>query len=258
MKRKVLLFSVDGLRPDAVLKINNPFVNNLLKNSYYSLKARTVFPSVTLPCHTSLMHSVDPARHGVTTNIYTPQVRPINGLFEQLKFKGKKTAMFYNWEELRDIRRPDSITISGYYSYHYLGGPKSTKYITDATIKTLSEEDIDFCFTYLVWSDGAGHDYGWMSEEYLRVVNESFNSIEKIMNTLGDEYIVIIVADHGGHDRGHGSMMDEDMTIPVIIYGKDLPKGEIPFDVSIKDIAPTIVNILSCDRALEWEGKSLL
>ena len=97
-----------------------------------------------------------------------------------------------------------------------------------------------------------------MSEEYLRVVNESFNSIEKIMNTLGDEYIVIIVADHGGHDRGHGSMMDEDMTIPVIIYGKDLPKGEIPFDVSIKDIAPTIVNILSCDRALEWEGKSLL
>ena len=40
-------------------------------------------PSVTLPCHMSLFHSVDPDRHGITTNGYVPQVRPIKGMFDQ-------------------------------------------------------------------------------------------------------------------------------------------------------------------------------
>ena len=46
--------------------------------------AQTVMPSVTLPCHMSLFHSVAPDRHGILTNTYTPQVRPINGICEQL------------------------------------------------------------------------------------------------------------------------------------------------------------------------------
>lgn len=50
-----------------------------MREGSYSLRARTVMPSVTLPCHMSLFHSVDPGRHGILTNTYVPQARPRGG-----------------------------------------------------------------------------------------------------------------------------------------------------------------------------------
>ena len=85
MKDKVILISIDGMRPDGMLKCGNPFVEKLKRISSYTFNARTVNPSVTLPCHMSLFHSVTPERHGIITNTFVPQVRPINGIFEKVK-----------------------------------------------------------------------------------------------------------------------------------------------------------------------------
>ena len=65
MSEKVILILVDGMRPDGMMQCGNPFAQKLVENSTYSLNARTVMPSVTLPCHMSLFHSVDPERHGI-------------------------------------------------------------------------------------------------------------------------------------------------------------------------------------------------
>jgi len=112
-RMKTLLILVDGMRPDAIE--NMPAVQELMKKSTYTLDARTVMPSVTLPCHVSLFHSVDPERHGTTTNVYAPQVRPIKGLCEVLSDHGKKNAFFYDWEQLRDLTRPGSLTFSYFF-----------------------------------------------------------------------------------------------------------------------------------------------
>ena len=109
MSEKVILILVDGMRPDGMMGCGNPFAEKLIKESTYSLKAQTVMPSVTLPCHMSLFHSVDPTRHGIVTNTYVPQVRPIEGLFDRLDKFDKKCAFFYTWEELRDLSRPDHL-----------------------------------------------------------------------------------------------------------------------------------------------------
>ena len=91
---KVFLALIDGMRPDALETINHPFYRKLLEISTYSMQMRTVMPSVTLPCHMSLFHSVATDRHGILTNTYVPQVRPINGLCEVLKSAGKRSAFF--------------------------------------------------------------------------------------------------------------------------------------------------------------------
>ena len=105
---RTLLILVDGMRPDALTDI--PVAQSIIKRSLSTMNARTVVPSVTLPCHISLFHSVDPIRHGTTTNTYAPQVRPIKGLCEVLKDARKRSAIFYSWEQLRDISRPGSLT----------------------------------------------------------------------------------------------------------------------------------------------------
>lgn len=254
---KVVLILVDGMRPDSLGSIEN--AQKIINNSTYTMGAETVFPSVTLPCHMSLFHSVTPQRHGTTTNVYMPQVRPINGLCEKLKMADKKSAIFYNWEDLRDISRPNSLTHAAFYAGRRLGYLETGKMLTDELIGYLKNFDTDFTFFYMGYTDWAGHKYGWMSEEYLSAMQSSWDNIEKVMTALGnEEYTFIILADHGGHDRTHGSEMPEDMLIPVILNGKAFPKGEVIENVSILDIAPTITNLLGVAPDEEWEGKSLV
>jgi predicted AlkP superfamily pyrophosphatase or phosphodiesterase len=93
---KVVLFLVDGMRPDGLQQARTPVMDKLMGSGSFTLNAQTVMPSVTLPCHMSLFHSVLPERHGVTTNIYTPQVRPVPGLFEVIQQAGLKAAMFHS------------------------------------------------------------------------------------------------------------------------------------------------------------------
>ena len=253
---KVQLILVDGMRPDSLAACGNPYIEELLGKSYYTMKARTVMPSVTLPCHMSLFHSVDPTRHGITTNLFMPQVRPINGICEQLKAK-KNCGIYYNWEQLKDLSLPGSLANAGFFAGRVYGYEQANQFVTEASLRGMGELGMDFTFTYLGWVDEAGHAEGWMGDEYLRSVSESFKCIKRLIDAAPEGTVTIIVADHGGHDRTHGTEMPEDMTIPVIIHGLD-KTGEIEGEVSIKDIAPTIVKLLDCENAPEWEGKSLV
>lgn len=253
---KVILIVVDGMRPDSLEKIEN--AQKIVKNSTYTMNAQTVFPSVTLPCHMSLFHSVAPERHGTTTNIYMPQVRPINGLCEVLKLYNKKSAMFYNWEDIRDVSRPNSLSHVAFYAGKKLGYLETGEMLTEELIKYVKAFDTDFTFLLLGYTDWAGHKFGWMSDEYLSAMQSSWDNIEKIMTELGDEYTYIITADHGGHDRTHGSDTPEDMTIPVILNGKAFEKNKVIEKVSILDIAPTVATLLGTVPDEEWEGTALV
>ena len=253
---KTVLIVVDGMRPDSLTNIET--AQRIIKNSTYTMKAQTVFPSVTLPCHISLFHSVTPERHGTTTNVYMPQVRPIRGLCEVLKHADKKCAVFYNWEDIRDISRPNSLAHSCFYAGKSIGYLEAGEELTDAIIKYAPKYGFDFAFLYFGYTDWAGHKYGWMSDEYFSAMQSSWNNIERVMAELGDEYTFIITADHGGHDRTHGSEMPEDMTIPVILCGENFEKGKEIENVSILDIAPTVAELLGASPDEDWEGNSLV
>ncbi|MBR3929510.1 MAG: alkaline phosphatase family protein [Clostridia bacterium] len=257
MKNKIVLVLVDGMRPDGVEKCGHPYAKTLQSLSSWSMTAQTVMPSVTLPCHMSLFHSVNPDRHGVTTNTYVPQVRPIEGLFDRLDKFEKKCAFFNTWEELRDLSRPDHL-----HTYVCLNQHKQsdtdTK-ITRLAIDYIQKEDPDFTFIYLGETDEVGgHSVGWMSDTYLGCINNAFECIQKLHESLPENYTLIVTADHGGHDRSHGTDLPEDMTIPLFLSGPSFEKNKALENVSIKDVAPTIAKLLGVSPAKEWEGKALL
>lgn len=254
--KKTVLILVDGMRPDSFAACGNPFVNPLLEHSVHTLNAQTVMPSVTLPCHMSLFHSVAPDRHGITTNTYVPQVRPVRGICEVLRAAGKNCAMFYNWEELKDLSRPDSLCYANYVSGHVYTYPEANRRLTENAISFLKSDAPDFAFLYLGWTDAAGHGKGWMSPEYLESVNSSFDNIAAVCNAVGDDYIVAVTADHGGHNRSHGTDMPEDMTIPLAFYNPAFASRQLP-EASILDIAPTLAAVLGVNADPDWEGKVL-
>lgn len=254
--RKVQLILIDGMRPDALISCGSPDASWLLAHTLYTLSGQTVVPPVTLPCHMSLFHSVDPARHGVTTNVYTPQVRPIDGLFECLG-RTCRCGMYYNWEELRDVSRPGSLAESVCFSQYAHGYAQSNAMVTEAAIRGMRDHGMDMTFTYLGWADEAGHEHGWMSEPYLLAVRESLRSVRRLIDQAPPRCVTLVLADHGGHERTHGLVIPEDMTIPVMIHGAG-EVGQITQTVSIKDIAPTIAALMGCPVPKEWEGRNLI
>lgn len=253
---KVLMILVDGMRPDSITDIE--LAQKVIAASASTMSATTVMPSVTLPCHMSLFHSVDPSRHGTTTNTYAPQVRPVTGLCEVLARNNKTCAFFYDWEELRDLTRPGSLSHAFFTSGAHPDFAQADSRVTDAAINYLTQQQPDFAFLYLGNPDETGHRFGWMSEQYLDAVRGAWNEIDRVLHSLPQDYTVIFLADHGGHDRIHGTPCAEDMTIPLMIRGRDFPAGSSLENASILDIAPTITKLLNVEPDREWEGKSLL
>lgn len=254
---KVILILADGMRPDALLQCGNGYVGELLQKSRYTMSAATVMPSVTLPCHMSLFHGVTPGRHGILTNTYVPQVRPVRGLFEVLRGAGKKCMMFYSWHELRDLARPDALAYSEFVSGHIYGYENAGPRLTADAIAAVRSEKPDFVFLYLGWPDAAGHGSGWMGEAYMESLRGSVDSVKQVIESIPDDYLVIFTADHGGHDRTHGTELPEDMTIPLILYNRKF-SGEPLEKASILDIASTVTKVLGVAPDSEWEGTSLL
>lgn len=254
--KKAILISIDGMRPDGFLASGNPFAKEMMTRGAYTLKGRTVSPSVTLPCHMSMFHSVPPERHGILTNIYTPLVRPLNGLCEQINAAGGKCGMFYGWEPLRDITRPGSLKYAGFLNARTEDDTDTQ--ITDLALDCLRRKKPDFVFLYMVQTDECGgHDHGWMSGEYLHYVSVALDNVRRVLDGFGEEYSVVVTADHGGHDRCHGTDMPEDMTIPLFFFGRDFTPGKELENVSILDVAPTVADLMDVLAADEWEGRSL-
>lgn len=257
MKKKVILISIDGMRSDGLQACENPYVKTLENLCSYTYAASSMNPSVTFPCHFSMSHSVTPQRHGILTNTYVPQVRPVNGIFEKICAAGGVSAMFYGWEPLRDITSPGSLKYATYINA-YMEDSVDTL-LTDAAVTLIEEKQPDFVFLYMVDTDEkGGHDNGWMSDEYLRRIHIAVNNLKRIIEAFGEEYSIIVMADHGGHDRSHGSDLPEDMTIPLFLYGTEFEPGDNIVNASLLDIAPTIADVMGIGSDPEWEGRSLV
>lgn len=165
--------------------------------------------------------------------------------------------MYYGWEPLRDIARPGSLTCAEYV--HARSEDDVDTILTDKALAQIGKTKPDFVFLYLVDTDEkGGHDVGWMSEEYLKRISIALDNVRRVLEMCGDEYTVIVTADHGGHDRTHGTDAPEDMTIPMFYFGKPFEAGKRFSGGSILDIAPTIAKIMEVDAADEWEGAPVI
>ena len=254
---RVVFILIDGLRPDAISQAACPNLYALMQRSAYSLTARAVMPSITLPCHMSIFHSVPPDRHGILTNTWQPMARPVQGLVEVIAEHDKRAAFFINWEPLRDLARPGSLT-----HLFFLKNNRDFEQ-GDARIAQESAYYIlnylpDFSFVYFGSLDEFAHDVGWMSTQYLEQLGRVDNALGELLKSLPDDYTLLLQSDHGGHERHHGTDLDEDMLIPWMVSGPGIRKDyRIARDVNLLDTAPTIACIFGLDSPSSWEGSCI-
>ncbi len=256
--QSVVLFLVDGMRPDGLQAAETPTIDGLVLAGASTFNARTVMPSATLPCHMSLFHSVPPERHGITSNTYTPQVRPVPGLMDVVQQSGGIAVAFYNWEELRDVARPGALQASFFVRIDEPAKGRSDDEVATLAARWLADNPFHLAFVYLGCTDVAGHAYGWMSAEYLQAIAHADRCIGRVMASFPGDPTVIVASDHGGHEYTHGTDMEADMTIPLVIKGPGWRAGvTIDRPVSIIDIAPTILSHFDIEAPGAWRGVAI-
>lgn len=246
---------IDGTRPDALPLTACPNLDYLRANGASTLQASSVMPSITLPCHASIFHSVPPTRHGITTNTWMPMARPVPGLVDVARMAGMRSAFFHNWEPLRDLNAPGSLAFS-YFRDNCYTDPNGDRVIVDEALRYIASDRPDFAFVYMGTLDVAGHDHGWMSPKYLEQLTRVDDALGVLLTGLPVDHAVIVNSDHGGHDRSHGADIPEDMLVPWIAYGPGIRKGAtIDAPVSLMDTAPTITHLLGLQAHPVWEGR---
>jgi hypothetical protein len=249
----VVFFMLDGVRPDALSLAACPNLQALIKRGSFTLSATSVMPCLTLPCHTSIFYSVPPTRHGITSNVWTPMARPLRGLIEVARQADRKTAFFYNWEPLRDLTPPGALHFACYRDNSFTAD--GDQVIADEAARFIAADRPDFAFVYFGTIDIAGHEYGWLSNEYLRQLERADAALGTVLSVLSDQYSIVLHSDHGGHDRNHGQDVSEDMTIPWLAAGPTICRDyAIGSPVTLLDTAPTIARLLDLQPDAQWEG----
>ena len=254
----VVLFVVDGMRPDGLQQADSPNADRLVAQGASTFAARTVMPSSTLPCHTSLFRGVPSERHGVTTNNWFPPVRPVPSIIDVVRQSGGTTSSFYNWEQLRDLADPGSLNASFFQATSR--DPDGDSVIAEAAAAHFAGGVPTFSFVYFGCTDEQGHAHGWMTDEYLAAIGDADVALGIVLRAIadapnGEDTTVILTADHGGHDKTHGTEAPEDMNIPWIACGPDTPSGrDIATQVQIIDTPATVCRLLSIDPSDVWTG----
>lgn len=250
----VVFFMIDGLRPDAVDAAHCPNLVAQKAKGASTLNASSVMPSITLPCHMSIFHSVPPTRHGVTSNDWSPMARPLPGLVDVARAAGRKCAFFYNWEPLRNLSRPGSLSMT-WFRDNVLT-EQGDRAVAEAAVQAMSAERFDFAFVYFGTVDETGHAHGWLSDRYLEQLSRVDQALGVVLNSLPADAHVLIHSDHGGHDRSHGTPSPEDMTIPWMVAGPRIrSEFTLPGPVSLLDTAPTLARLLEITPDPQWEGR---
>ena len=250
---RVLILSIDGLRPDAVLAAPMPNLLDLMQNSAHTLNARTVHPSVTLIAHASMLGGVCPSKHGVDWNDYLPEKGYALGvdLFDLAHAAGLQTVMYVGKEKLRQVTEPSSTDI-------FIHAGDRDLVIADSLIADFPQ-DFGLLFVHFPLVDGMGHVHGWMSPQQLNVAYRADEALGMILAELDargirNETLIIVTADHGGHDTLHGSYLREDMTIPWIASGPGVEPKVLTTQVNTMDTAATAAFVLGLSIPPEWDG----
>jgi predicted AlkP superfamily pyrophosphatase or phosphodiesterase len=262
LTRHVVLVSIDGLRPDAIMRFNAPTLKKLMAEGSYTLDARTILPSKTLPSHTSMLTGEPPDRHGVMWNTAfsdRPGTLEIPTIFSLAREKGYRTAAFFSKSKFSHLQKPGSL------DYSQAPGGWFGKWSADRTMRDvetyLATEKPNLLFVHLPDPDSAGHRDGWMSSSYGKAVLRADAAVARLITAAdasfgAGAYTLIVTADHGGQDHDHGSDHDLDMHIPWIAWGRAVQPGELPSDsVRTTDTASTVLYLLGVYQPVTWAAK---
>jgi hypothetical protein len=255
----VLIISEDGLRLDAVEKLHLKWHEVLRKHGTFAQHALTIRDASTLPAHASMLSGVGPHVHGLTWNTWRPRQGYIKSptIFTDARQAGLTTAFFTGKTKLRHIVPPGTVGIydrPGYYC----------KKVAEEAAQHLITEKPALEFVHFSDPDELGHRSGWMSKKQIHAIDDSDKCLGILYEALEqsgliEDTLIIVSADHGGHNHVHSGATLIDRAIPWIACGPGVREDYVLQEaLSTMDTAATALYALGLPIRPEIEGKPRL
>ncbi|MBE0671274.1 MAG: alkaline phosphatase family protein [Anaerolineales bacterium] len=251
--KRVLIISYDGMRPDAIPLAPMPILMDLVSKGAYSFtSAETIDYPATSPSHASMLSGLCMDKHGMIYDRYFKYMGYSKGVdvFDLAHAAGMRTVMIVGKDKLRQLAEPETTDV---FEVRY-GEPAISK---EAVVQI--NEGFGLMFVHFAGPDLRGHKYSWMSGEYMKVLRQGDEALGLILdalkaNNLLDSTLIIVTADHGGHDKNHIGLVIEDFRIPWIASGPGVVPGELTFMISTTDTAVTAAYALGLPLQPDWDG----
>jgi len=264
IEKYVILITLDGLRPDAISNTNTPNIYRIMNKGSYTLNARTVYPSHTIPAHTSLVTGLDSNTHKIGFNIWDESKDHIrfDTIFSIGNKNNLKSSFYCGKNKLLFLLDP-AIRAQKLCFNIYDNEKDILDNITNSFTSNFIKNKPQINFIHFPFPDRTGHTKGWMTDQYLESTKNTDLHLGRIIGFLEsngyiDKTLVIVTSDHGGSKIFHGSKSKEDSTIPWIAFGHSVKINyKIKRRVEIYDTAPTILYYLNLSIPDNLDGKPI-
>jgi arylsulfatase A-like enzyme len=251
---RVVLISVDGLRPDAITAETAPNMSALKDRGTTATSAYNDLPSATLTNHATMLTGLSADVHGLLLDFALPGTIPQKTIFDYAAEAGLRTAFSATKTKFTFLAHAESIDT--------LDIDGDTAGVVDRFFSLLKSDQPDLAFIHIRNPDSAGHAHGWMSPEYLDAVALTDSYIGRILEAidsgLDEDTYLILTADHGGEGPNHFLNTELDRHIPWIITGPTIAAGAtLDTEIFVADTAPTILWLLGVDAPANLTSRTL-
>ncbi len=264
--KHVILVGFDGWGAYSVPKADMPTAKMMMETGAYSLTNRSVLPSSSAVNWASMLMAAPPELHGYTQwGSKTPELpsRVIGpgGIFPsvlgQLKTQkpALKTAVIYNWDGigyLFEQKMTDTVINAA-----------NDDEVIEKTVRMIANVKPHFLFACFDEPDHVGHQSGHDTPDYYEQLKKNDLHLKKILQAvkgagLEKETLIIVAADHGGINKGHGSISMAEMQTPLIFFGKGVKQQpEMQQSIMVYDIGATIAWLFDLKFPQVWTGRPI-
>lgn len=277
--RHVFIISLDQAAPRNILASNMPALDGMVREGAHTWEAYTIVPSSTLPSHVSMLTGVGIQKHQILWNEFLPEKGRLEvpSVFALAKAHGLRTAMYAAKSKFLTFRT--SRTIFDAFAVPRPSESFSMAQVVDAFVADLPKVRPNLAFIHFAEPDSTGHNFGTDSRAKLNALARCDRAIGTILEAirsagLAESSVVIVTADHGGHDRTleenlqraargqpyqpgtHGSPAKADVVIPWIAWGHGVrPHFTITQPVVTYDTAATALWLLGVSPPEHFWGR---
>ncbi|AKC83267.1 phosphodiesterase [Verrucomicrobia bacterium IMCC26134] len=273
----VFIISFDQAAPSNIAAAEMPLFKSMVARGAHTWEAYTIVPSLTLPSHTSMLTGVGIQKHQITWNEWDA-TKPLSvpTIFQLAKAQGLGTAMVASKAKFKTFEQAGGLDTFVIPSDYLCKG------IAAAAAEILKKETPALFFIHFGDPDFTGHQFGVNSPEKMKALAECDAALKVIREAIdaagiADSSVIILTADHGGHDRSqaelddmvsrghapqigtHGDARSDDVIIPWVVWGKGVKSGfTVTAPVVQYDTAATALWLLGVPLPENFWGRPVI
>ena len=268
----VVLIGVDGMGARWIPWEKMPNLSRLRDEGHYAV-GRDSFPTSSGINWATVMFGTVVEIHGYRKwNSQAPDVPAFEVtekgippcVFHEIKRQDPSayTVSLYNWDGIGFVHATNEVDFVKYFPEGSL--EERDDAVVDEGLAQLKSHKPKLSFLYQHLPDCYGHKCGWGSPEFTNACAHVDANIGRVVKGLEDSGLrdstaIIVVADHGGLEKGHGLANLECFEVPFLVNGPAVNKGHcLREPVLLSDTAHTILDLLGYSIPETWRGRSAL